>query len=321
MKHHILISIGFITNSLIASATAQEHIEALDPACAAIIDPAAKVETLCTGFKWSEGPVWDEKESRLLFSDVPNNTIFQWKEGDKEASVFMKPAGFTGVSAYGREAGSNGLAIDAKGQLVLCEHGDRRIAYLTPNGGKRTLTDNFQGKRYNSPNDLAIAKNGDVFFTDPPYGLPQEGNFREIEHHGVYRVKPDGSVTLITKELDRPNGVALSPDEKILYVAQSHPPHPVIMAYPLDDKGNAGEGKIFFNCKDLKGPGLPDGIKVDPLGNVFSTGPDGVLILDKAGKLLGRIHCGRPTANINFGPNGKSLYITSQDRILRVALK
>ncbi|HEY1123422.1 MAG TPA: SMP-30/gluconolactonase/LRE family protein [Haloferula sp.] len=307
-----------------ALASAQESIERLDPALDAILDSSAKIETLCTGFDWAEGPVWDEKEKRLLFSDVPKNTIYQWKEGDTEATVFMKPSGYTGVTNYSSEPGSNGLAMDDKGQLYCAEHGDRRISYLTPGGGKRTLADNFNGKRFNSPNDLAIAHNGDVYFTDPPYGLPErekDTKFRELPFHGVYRVTPQGVVSLITRDLDRPNGVALSPDNKTLYVAQSHGPLPVIMAYPLKADGSSEGGKIFFNCKDLKGPGAPDGIKVDAKGNVFSTGPGGCLIFNPEGKLLGRILCGRPTANIAFGENGTRLYLTSDDRILRVALK
>jgi gluconolactonase len=303
-----------------ALVSAQESIERLDPALDAILAPDVKIETLCKGFDWAEGPVWDEKEKRLLFSDVPRNTIYQWKEGDTEASVFMKPSGFTGVTEAGREPGSNGLAMDAKGMLHFCEHGDRRVSYLTPGGGKRTLADNYNGKRFNSPNDLAIAANGDVYFTDPPYGLAGE-EFREIPFHGVYRVTPHGVVSLITRDLDRPNGVALSPDGKILYVAQSHGPAPIIMAYPLKADGSAEDGKVFFNCKDLKGPGSPDGIKVDAKGNVFSTGPGGCLIFSPAGKLLGRILCGRPTANVAFGEKGTRLYLTSDDRILRVALK
>lgn len=307
-----------------AFACAQESIERLDPALDEILAPDTKIETLCKGFDWAEGPVWDEKERRLLFSDVPRNTIYQWKEGDTEATVYMKPSGFTGVGNYGSEPGSNGLAMDDKGRLHFCEHGDRRVSYLTPGGGKRTLADNYNGKRFNSPNDLAIARNGDVYFTDPPYGLPgreKDTEFRELPFHGVYRVTPQGVVSLVTRDLDRPNGVALSPDGKTLYVAQSHGPAPIIMAYPLKQDGSAGGGKLFFNCKDLEGPGAPDGLKVDAKGNVFSTGPGGCLILNREGKLLGRILCGRPTANVAFGENGTRLYLTSDDRILRVALK
>ena len=302
---------------------AQESVERLDPALDAIIAPEATIETLCQGFQWSEGPVWDAKEQRLLFSDVPRNTIYEWREGMKEAQVFMKPSGYTGVAAYGREGGSNGLAFDAKGQLVLCEHGDRRLSYLTHEGGKRTLTDHYQGKRFNSPNDLAIAKNGTIYFTDPPYGLPSKDQekFRELDFHGVYRVGSDGVAHLLTKELDRPNGVALSPDETILYVAQSHAPQPVIMAYPVKENGDLGAGKVFFDTKGLSGPGAPDGIKVNAQGIVFSTGPGGVLILDAKGKLLGRILCGRATANVAFGPGEKSLFITSKDRLLRIKLR
>jgi gluconolactonase len=301
----------------------QETVERLDPKLDAIIAPGTVVETLCQGFLWAEGPVWDEREKRLLFSDVPRNTIFAWTEGMKDAREFMKPSGFTGVSDYGREAGSNGLAIDAKGQLVLCEHGDRRVSYLTPQGGKRTLTDHYQGKRFHSPNDLVIAKNGDIYFTDPPYGLPSKDQqkFRELEFHGVYRVGADGEAHLLTRELDRPNGVALSPDEKTLYVAQSHPPRAIIMAYPVKENGDLGAGKVFFDTKGLSGPGLPDGIKVHATGWVFSTGPGGVLILDDGGKLLGRVVCGRPTANVAFGPGQKSLFITSKDRVLRLPLR
>lgn len=308
---------------LMMSALAQESIERLQPELDAILAPDAAIETLCTGFQWSEGPLWDEKNQRLLFSDVPRNTIYEWREGMKEAAVFMKPSGYTGVADYGREGGSNGLAFDAKGQLILCEHGDRRLSYLTENGGKRTLTDHFHGKRFNSPNDLTIAKNGTIYFTDPPYGLPakDQEKFRELDFHGVYRVGADGIAHLLTKELDRPNGVALSPDEKLLYVAQSHAPKPVIMAYPVKENGDLGEGEVFFDTKGLSGTGSPDGLKVNGKGIVFSTGPGGVLILDANGKMLGRILCGRSTANVAFGPGEKSLFITSKDRVLRVKLR
>jgi gluconolactonase len=305
-----------------ASISAQESIERLDPKLDDIIAADAAIETLCQGFQWSEGPVWDEKEQRLLFTDVPRNTIYEWREGTTEAKIFMQPSGYTGVTPMD-SGGANGLAFDAKGQLVICEHGDRRISYLTPNGGKRTLTDHFDGKRFHSPNDLAIAKNGDVFFTDPPYGLPSKDQekFRELDFYGVYRVGADGKAHLLVKDLDRPNGVALSPDESILYIAQSHQPKPVIMAYPLAANGTVGAGKVFFDTKGLQGPGSPDGLKVNAQGIVFSTGPGGVLIITPEGKLLGRILCGRSSANVAFGPQQKSLFITSKDRLLRVKLR
>lgn len=302
---------------------AQESIERLDPALDAILAGDARIETLCEGFDWVEGPVWDAAGKRLLFSDVPRNTIYQWKEGDKQAVVFMKPSGYTGVADYSKETGSNGLAMDAKGRLFCCEHGDRRVSVMAPGAGKRTLADSFEGARFNSPNDLVIHPNGDVYFTDPPYGLPGGAlsQVREYPYHGVFRVTPEGKVSLISRELERPNGIGLSPDGRTLYVANSHQPRPILMAFALKEDGSAGEGRVFYDAGQLKGLGAPDGMKVDARGNLFATGPGGVLILDPGGKLLGRILCTRPTANVAFGEGGKTLFITSKDRILRVGLK
>ncbi|BCX49304.1 gluconolactonase [Haloferula helveola] len=309
-----------LATSLVALAPAAETIERLDPALDAIIPPDTEIETLCTGFQWAEGPVWLPEEKRLLFSDVPRNTIYTWKEGMTEAEVWMKPSGFTGPVSNRREPGSNGLALDAKGQLVLCEHGDRRVAVLTEDGGKMTIADQYEGKRFNSPNDLAIHSSGAIYFTDPPYGLPKDAK-PELDFCGVFRVTPDGEVTLLDRSLDRPNGIALSPDEKTLYVAQSHGPRPIITAYPMKDDGTVGPGEVFFDCKPLDGPGAPDGLKVGPDGTVFSTGPGGLLIISKEGKLLGRVLCGRATANVGFGNDGRWLFLTSKDRILRLRLK
>jgi gluconolactonase len=301
------------------------------PALDKLIAPGTKVEVLATGFDWSEGPVWDRTNQCLLFSDVPRNTIYRWPaEGEpapdaKGVSIFMKPSGFTGVSHYGREPGSNGLAFDKQGRLLCCEHGDRRVSIMKPGDGKRTLADQFDGKRFNSPNDLAIHSNGDVYFTDPPYGLPKKDKdpSRELPFFGVFRVTPEGGVSLVVRDLVRPNGVALSPDEKTLYVAQSHREKPVVMAYPIKSDGNIGDGKVFFDTTPLiaTGPGLPDGLKVRASGHVFTTGPGGVLVIDPKGKLLGRVLTGRATANVAFGgQKGEFLYITADDALMRVAL-
>ncbi len=312
---------------LAAGVSVERRAEALD----GLIAPGAVVETLATGFQWAEGPVWDAAGGRLLFSDVPRNTVYQWPAGDPAApeapgaSVFMRPAGFTGVADGGREPGSNGLAFDAAGRLLCCEHGDRRVSLLTAGGGKLTLADQFEGKRLNSPNDLAVHSSGAVYFTDPTYGLPQGDRDprRELPFCGVFRVTPQRAVTLLVRDLERPNGIAFSPDEKTLYVAQSHPPMPVIMAYPVKPDGTLGTGRVFFDAKPLagEGPGLPDGLKVARSGHLFATGPGGVLVIDPRGKLLGRVVTGRATANVALGgADGRQLFITAGDRLLRVPL-
>lgn len=298
-------------------------IERLDPALDALISPEATFETLAEGFTWSEGPVWSggAKDGYLLFSDVPENRIYRW-DPRTGLSVFHSASGFSGTAYNGRERGSNGLTLDPQGRLVACQHGDRRIARLDADGKTFTaLADRYDGKRFNSPNDLCFDKRGNLFFTDPPYGLAPSST-REIEYHGVYRVTPDGKVTLLTKDLERPNGVALSPDQKTLYVANSHRPRPVIMAYPLRGDGTLGEGRVLFDAKALSSDttrkGLPDGLKVDVKGNLWATGPGGVLILSPQGKHLGTLLTGRATANCAWGDDGKTLYMTAHTLLLRV---
>ncbi len=297
-------------------------IERLDPALDALLAPDATLEVLASGRNWSEGPVWDKAANRLLFSDVPENTIFLWSEQDG-LSVFMKPSGFTGSGNYGREPGSNGLAFDKEGRLLCCEHGDRRISVLTKNGGKRTLADHFEGKRFNSPNDLAVHPDGSIYFTDPPYGLPQGDTdpTRESDIFGVYRLAPDGKVTVVDATLDRPNGIALSHDGKHAFVAQSHGPAPIIKKYTIQPDGSFDAGTTLFNCKDLDGRGAPDGLKIDQAGNVWTTGPGGVLIISPDGNLLGRILTGQNTANCAWGDDGSTLYITADAYLCRIQTK
>lgn len=297
-------------------------IHRLDPALDALLAPDARIEVLASGFEWSEGPVWDAKHARLLFSDIPANSIYSWTQA-KGIELFMKPSGYTGIADYGSEPGSNGLAFDKQGRLILCEHGDRRIARLEPDGGKVTLADRYQGKRLNSPNDAVVHSSGDVYFTDPIYGLPKKGNdpHRELDFCGVYRWSArDGSVTLLSKELSRPNGIAFSPDEKTLYVANSDGARAIWMAFPVLPDGNAGAGRVLVDATPLarKLRGGPDGMKVDRDGNLWATGPGGVNVMSPAGKLLGRIDIGEATANVAFGDDGSTLYITADMYLCRV---
>ncbi|MDE0595906.1 MAG: SMP-30/gluconolactonase/LRE family protein [Roseibacillus sp.] len=293
-----------------------------DPVLDKLLAKDAKIEMLTSGFVWSEGPVWDKENSRLLWSDVPANAIYQWSEKNEGHSVFMSPSGYTGITGGYPEPGSNGLAFDAMGRLVSCEHGDRRVAMLTPGGGKVTLASHYHGKRLNSPNDLAIHSSGAIYFTDPPYGLPkrEKDSKRELDWFGVYRIETDGAVTLMSKECDRPNGIALSPDEKTLYVAQSHGPQPHIFAWDLKDDGSLGPRRTLFDCSVLskKYPGAPDGMKVDKDGIIWTTGPGGVLIISPEGKLLGHILTGQHTANCNWGDDGSTLYMTADFYICRI---
>ena len=302
-------------------------IERKDPAFDAIIPKDAVIEILAGGFDWSEGPVWvPEKDGgHVLFSDIPKNMIWKWsaKDGLKE---FLKPSGYTGKDAFtGKEPGSNGLALDKDGKLILCQHGDRRISRLV-DGKFVTLADKFEGKRLNSPNDLTIKKNGNIYFTDPPYGLPDQmkDKGKELDFQGVYRLTPKGVLTLLTKEMTRPNGICFSPDEKTLYVANSDPDSAIWKAFPVKDDGTLEAGKVLFDSTQLvkdKKPGLPDGMKVDTAGNIFATGPGGVFVFDKSGKHLGTLATGVPTANCGFGDDGSTLYITADKNLVRVKTK
>jgi gluconolactonase len=300
----------------------------LDPAMDELVPVGAKLEVLASGLDWSEGPVWSPALGAVLFSDVPQNVVFQWKEGEG-LSTYLKPSGYTGPLAYSRESGSNGLVLDAKGHLISCEHGDRRLSVLGPGGGKRTLVDNFEGKRLNSPNDACVDRAGNTYFTDPPYGLPKgpaDKDTREIPWNGVYRLTPEGKVTLLTKDMTYPNGIALSPDEKTLYVAQSDPKAALWMAYPLLADGTLGPGRVLADVTAMaqsgKHRGLPDGLKVDPKGNLWATAPGGVHIMSPDGKLLGRLETFTATGNCCFGgKDNEYLYICADAWLCRVKLK
>ena len=296
-------------------------IERLDPALDALLGKDAVIEKLAEGFDWSEGPVW-MKGDYLLFSDVPLNTIFKW-DARSGVTIFRSPSGYTGHTPRGGEPGSNGLTHDHQGRLIACQHGDRRVARWE-NGQFVALADKFEGKRFNSPNDVVVKSNGDIYFTDPPYGLPKrmDDPTKEIPFQGVYRVV-NGKVTLLTGEVTRPNGLAFSPDEKILYVASSDPDKAIWMSYPVKADGTLGAGRVFFDSTAMRPgkKGLPDGLKVDQSGNLWATGPGGVLIISPEGKHLGTLATGEATANCAWGDDGSTLYITADMFLCRVKTK
>lgn len=339
IRKHILIFQVAALLGLIELSQAQDSVNfptigeiiKLDDSLEQLIDIEADIEVLSSGFLWSEGPVWvPEKEhphgGYLLFSDIPNNRVVRWDEG-KGAETWLKPSGYTGAEPYGGEPGCNGLLLDAEGQLISCEHGDRRLSVLTKGGGKRTLVDNYRGKRLNSPNDVCLGSDGKtLYFTDPPYGLPKRWDDprRELEFCGIYRLSDDGEITLLTTEMTRPNGIAFSPDFNTLYVAQSDPEAALWKSFPVKDDGTIGEGTVFHDATEAfkEGlPGLPDGLKLDEKGNLWATGPGGVYIFAPNGKLLGRISTGERTANCAWGNDGTVLYMTADTYLCRIKTK
>ena len=297
----------------------------LDPRLDRLVPRDATLEKLADGFGWVEGPVWNRKAGYLLFSDIPKNSVFKWQEG-AGVSLFLKPSGYTGTAPFrGREPGSNGLTFDTEGRLVLCEHGDRRVARLEKNGRKTTLADRYNGKRLNSPNDLVFKSNGDLYFTDPPFGLARvfDDPNKELDFSGVYRLSTNGRLTLLTKEITAPNGIAFSPDEKTLYVTNVDPDRPAWLAYDVKEDGTIANGRVFFDAKVWRKPnyGGPDGVTVDQEGNLFGARPGGINVFAPDGTLLGSIETGGPTSNVAWGNDGSMLYVTANTAIYRIALR
>jgi gluconolactonase len=300
-------------------------IERLDPALDALLAPDVAIEKRAEGFTWAEGPIWVAEKGALLFSDVPANRIYRWKD-DESISVFLEPSGFTGTVYHGRERGSNGLTLDRENRLVLCQHGDRRIARLAANEKDfETIVDRIDGRRFSSPNDLCFDRAGNLFFTDPPYGLPSDAK-QETAFNGVYRLGTDGKLTVVSRTMDRPNGIALSPDERTLYVGSTDGAKPLIMAFALKPDGSVVSERVFFDATALiartKRQGGFDGLKVDTRGNLWTTGPGGVLIINSEGKHLGTILTGRATANCAFGgADGHTLFLTADHTLLSLVTK
>jgi gluconolactonase len=299
-----------------------------DPALDAILPASAKLEKLADGFLFTEGPVWVPRtpttEGYLLFSDPNANTIYRWSP-DGQVSVFRTKSGHAGVDVgeYG-QPGSNGLALDRDGRLTINEHGNRRVTRLEKTGALTILADRYQGKRLNSPNDLVYRSDGALYFTDPPFGLPKafDDPAKELPFSGVFRLATEGQVTLLTSELRAPNGLAFSPDERVLYVSNADRARAVWMAYVVREDGSLGPGRVFFDAtaraQTLKG--APDGMKADRDGHLFAAGPGGIYVLAPDGTHLGSLETGGVVSNVAWGEDGSVLYVTGDTALYRIRL-
>lgn len=330
-----LVLIPLLMTGCARQNDAAKAFERVDPAFDALLLPDSEVELVATGFVFTEGPVY-KPDGLLLFSDIPANAIYKWSP-QMGASVFRRPAGYDGPPApEGAYIGPNGLTLDEEGRLVICEHGNRRVTRLEKDGSLTVLADRYQGKRLNSPNDAVYKSDGALYFTDPPYGLLKQDDdpAKELKFNGVYRLNPDGSLVLLTSELSRPNGLAFSPDEKYLYVANSDAARKVWMRYEVKPDGTLAAGQVFFDATARTEDGLPDGLKVDTNGNIYATGPGGVWVFSPEGKHLGTIRAPQTPSNLAWGKFAKTheesplatgekadtLYITARTAVYRVRL-
>ncbi|MCL6267884.1 SMP-30/gluconolactonase/LRE family protein [Flagellimonas myxillae] len=306
-------------------------IEILDEEALKIIDSKASIQLLASGFEWSEGPLWIDDGEYLLFSDIPNNKVYKW-DTKNDTITYLNPSGYLGETNEDfKEPGSNGLVLDSEGRLVLMQHGERRVGRMVapldqPKPVYEALVDNYQGKRFNSPNDGFFDSQGNLYFTDPPYGLPKgmEDPEKELDFQGVYCLKNTGELVLLDK-LTRPNGICLSPKEDKLYVAVSDAKHAVWYQYDVVEPGKVEHKTLFHDATHLMGKegqqGAPDGLKVHSLGYVLATGPGGLWIFDDSGKTLARIYTGQRTSNCALSTDEKQLFLTADDHLLKVDLK
>jgi gluconolactonase len=313
-----LLALSFVTIGL-AQTPPQTGIVQKDAALNKLLAEDAKIEKVDGSFKFTEGPIWSKKEKCLLFSDVPANVIYQYQPGNAKAVVFMEKSGYTeSDSLPTNNSGSNGLVFDKTGNLLICRQGNRDVAKLTPDKKTEIVTSHYQGKRLSSPNDVCIKSNGAVYFTDPPYALNKKTRLQEVPYNGVYRVF-DGKVELMDSTLNRPNGVAFSPDEKYLYVNNTEKNAKIWKRYSVDKDGRVLGSSIFFDATAMEEPGMPDGFKIDKKGNMYAAGPGGMLILSPEGKLLGVVKIPEIMSNCAFGDaDGKTLYITARTGLYKI---
>jgi len=329
-KHHFLLILLLLVTICVNAQNAKPlmKLQALDPQFNTIVSKHAKATILADGFLWSEGPVWIEKYHMFIFSDVKKNVIYKWTAA-KGKEVYLSPSGYTGAKPRGGELGSNGLGINNKGQLVICQDGDRVVSIMDapldePKPKFIKIATGYQGKKFDSPNDLAFFANGDIYFTDPPYGLEKnvDDPLKEARYQGVYRIAKDGQITMLTDTLTRPNGIAFFPGGKTILLSNSDPAKPNWYAYDIDKNGLFQHGRIFYSSLTASktAAGMPDGMKITRTGIVFATGPGGIWVFTKAGKLLGKLLFNGLTSNIALSADEQTLYVTSNHRVLRVDL-
>ena len=304
-------------------------IERLDASLDSIISPNAKAEIIAEGFDWCEGPVWVEKNKMLLFSDVPTNTIYKWTE-EKGKEIYLTPSGYTDTVKRGGEMGSNGLTLDINGNLVLTQCGNRQVARMDapidkPEAKFTPLASAYKGRKMNSPNDLVYNHKGELFFTDPPYGLEfkMDDPKKEMPYQGLFKVKTNGEVILLTDTITRPNGIAFLPGEKTLLVTNSDPQKCVWYAFDIGENDSLVNPRIFHSAigYDTTLKGHPDGMKADKAGNLFATGPGGLWIFNKHGKLAGKLRLQNAASNCALSADQKTLYITNDMYVLRFRMR
>jgi gluconolactonase len=297
-------------------------IRCLDRALDRLVSPAAPIEKIANGFLFTEGPVWSRPSRCLYFSDIPGNALLKWTP-DGKVTIVRKPV-FPGSYTPGFGIGPNGHTLDQEGRLISCEHGNRRLARTEQDGSITVLADRYEGRRLNSPNDVVVKSNGDIYFTDPPYGLPghDASPHKELSFNGVFRLTPAGRLDLLVSNLRRPNGLAFSPDERKFYVANSEHARRIWMVYDARPDGAVADGRVFFDANRHPARGVPDGMKLDVLGNLYCTGPGGILVLSPAGRHLGTIVTPELPANCHWGDeDGRMLYVTARTGLYRIRLR
>lgn len=325
----IIFSIAGITSGYAQATKPLMTLERIDPQFSTLVSKNAKAQILADGFIWCEGPLWVEKYKMFLFSDVKKNVIYKWtKEKGKE--IYLKPSGYTGTIPRGGELGSNALGLNIKGQLVICQDGDRVVSIMDapvnkPKAKFIRIATGYKGKKFDSPNDLAFLGNGDIYFTDPPYGLEKnvDDPLKEAKYQGVYKISKDGKITLLTDTLTRPNGIAFFPGGKTILISNSDPNKPYWYAYDIDKNGLFTHGRIFYNAKPATktAEGMPDGLKIDKKGNVYASGPGGLWIFNRTGKLLGKLRINDLASNLSLSGDEKTMYVTSNHRVLKIDLR